>query len=122
MRFLVTIGDNLKFCDGTGQTLLHFACNFTGSADFVRGLVAAGVDPNMQDRYGRTALHIAIGTDVVKIIDRVRNGEMSLFTSGLMKELLENSSRLAQIFLPETMRVERLSMSLLWLMPRSWVG
>ncbi len=46
--------------DKQAQTFLHYAVRFTISPDTVATLLAAGADPDAQDKSGHTPVHIAV--------------------------------------------------------------
>lgn len=72
VKWLYTMGANLKIVDSNGTSCLHHACR-TGSVSIVQYLLESGCDVNLEDCSGWTPLHIACfmgGTrlDVVKIL------------------------------------------------------
>ena len=55
----------VSLSDKSGQTALHFAA-LVRDDDFVGILLQMGVNPNIKDIYGNTAMHYALKTDWVK--------------------------------------------------------
>jgi len=58
-KFLISRGANVHRVDGAGFTPLHTAA-MEGSAECIKALVAAGIDPNVQSRSRITPLYMAV--------------------------------------------------------------
>ncbi len=57
---LISAGANIDAVNDMGHTALHLAAAY-GQGEYVKKLLAAGADPNIQDSWGQSAVHAAIG-------------------------------------------------------------
>lgn len=71
IKILLGCGARVGEPDDGGQTALHKAA-LSGSVENVVALLDAGADPNFMDRFGHSALHIAVrrrnSTEVIKVL------------------------------------------------------
>jgi ankyrin repeat protein len=71
---LLRAGADLQARDKEGNTILMRAVSGAASLAEVEELLRLGVDPSVQDVDGETALDIAEGLSLLKVVERLRAG------------------------------------------------